>query len=104
MRLGITLLLTLLTAGCAALEAIDMLNPPLSGLPVDAELTIGSKTETIDTTVGGSTSNQVATKIENVYKTDPFILILLMLMAGWAIPSPGEMWRGFLKLFPWSKD
>ena len=103
----ILLSVVLFLGGCTALDAAKFLMPSASkGLDVDAELVVGDKQEDINTQVGDRTE-QRAGSITNVNDIPFSYVLLFMLMAGWAIPSPSEMGKGivrFLKLLlPWAK-
>lgn len=74
---------------------------PSNGLSVDAELVVGDKEEQINTDIGNTITEQTANRINNVYKNDPFIILLALI--GWMLPSPGHIWQGFLILLPWVK-
>jgi hypothetical protein len=82
------------------------MTPASNGIELDAELTIGDKEETIETNVGNESYNQEAQNITNIGDVPVYIILLLVLMSGWAIPSPGEMGRGLLTflrvLLPWA--
>lgn len=67
---------------------------------VDAELTVGKKQEEINTEVGNTDNNQKAEEITNYVDNIP-PLVLFVLVLGWLLPSPTEMWRGFVSLFTW---
>ena len=73
--------------------------PTSNGVSLDAELTVGDKEETIETNIGSDRTSQVADTINNSsqLKDIPLTWVLLfMLMAGWAIPSPSECGRGLI--------
>lgn len=101
------IVLSVLLQGCAALEAIDWLTPASKGIEVETELTVGDKEETIETHVGADNTSQQAEVINNVQDIPFSYILLFMLMAGWAIPSPSEMWRGLMNFFrmmlPWTR-
>lgn len=70
---------------------------------ISAELTVGDKQEDINTTVGETTNKQQAEEIVNYVDNIP-PLVLIMLVLGWLLPSPTEIWKGFLNLFTfWRK-
>ena len=90
------------------MDAAKWLLPSASdGIAVDAELTVGDKSEEVNTEVGTEHNTQTATTINNVQDIPLTWVLLFMLMAGWAIPAPAEMGRGlilFLRtLLPWGK-
>ena len=67
---------------------------------VDAELTVGDKTQEVHTDFG-KRQNQQATVIHNVEEADKFLIMVAVI--GWLAPGPQEIWRGFLSLFPWTR-
>lgn len=87
----IVLLLTPLS--CSSLNPIglvtDFISPNKPSLAVEA--TLGDKQEEVNTQVGDK-NNQQAEVINNTSSYDPLMLLLLIL--GWVLPSPNEMWRG----------
>lgn len=89
------MLVVLLTvSSCSALKAgLDFVQPATNG--IDAEVTVGKKQEEVNTEVGRSVSNtnQAASEIENNINNVPF-LFLILLVLGWLLPSPNEMWKG----------
>lgn len=96
-KLGIVLLVMVLLSGCTALEGVvagaDLLAPAKNGIELD--LTIGKREDNLGVEVGNqsSQSQQQAEEITNNIETiTPLVLILLVL--GWLLPSPNEMFRG----------
>ena len=88
--------------------ATKLIGAPSGGLDVEAN--IGSTVEKEESVVAlkGEETTIKAERIEGgINKTTiqevPMEFMLLMLL-GWVLPSPGEMWRGFLKLLPWRRD
>lgn len=71
-----------------------------SGLSVDTELVVGDKNQQAEVQVGDRSQQQAEsianTQINNI---SPFVLLLLIL--GWLLPSPQEIWGGFVSLLPW---
>lgn len=106
-RLGIVLMVALLTSCSMLKTALDFAAPASNGIAVDTELTVGDKKEEINTEVGGVVNNsaQSAKTIENHIDNIP-ITVLLLLVLGWLLPSPNEMWKGFkgMVLFWKKKD
>ncbi len=101
---GTLLLVTGLTvlssvSGCSTLKAasaaIGLTETASNG--IDAEVTVGKKTEEINTEVGRQESNQQAETIENYVDNIP-PLVLFILVLGWLMPTPTQMWKGFLRL------
>lgn len=103
------IVLVVLLQGCAALNPIkavtDLLNPNKPSLSVDTEFVIGDKQETVNTQVGSTSSTKQEAEVINnkiINETDPFMLILLIF--GWILPSPMEIWRGIKGLLHRTKD
>ena len=69
----------------------DLLNPNKPSLEIGVEAVAGDKKEEVNTQVGDK-NNQQAEVINNTSSYDPLMLLLLIL--GWVLPSPSEMWRG----------
>ena len=104
--------LILLTSACSSFTpmglATKLIGAPSGGLEVEAN--IGSTVEKEESLVAlkGEETTIKAERIEGgINKTTiqevPMEFMVLMLL-GWMLPSPGEMWRGFLKLLPWRRD
>lgn len=102
-----------LTSSCGSLplSPLGMLGGSSSndGVQVGTEdITIGKKEESNELQVG-SNSTQTAESITNTQVQDipPYVLYLLVLLAGWAIPDPQTMGRGVLSFFravlPWAR-
>ena len=87
-------------ASCASLKAASSFLGVGSAASngINTELTVGDKQEEINTNVGETNTKQQAEEITNyVDNIPPFVLLMLVL--GWLLPSPTEMWKGFLNLF-----
>jgi hypothetical protein len=94
--------ITIAVSACTWTDALKLLTPAAkSGIEADAEVTIGKKEEAINTDVQvGSNTTQEAQTITNTDSgPDGWIILLLVLLAGWAIPSPDVMFRGIRNLF-----
>ena len=93
------LLIVITLQACAGLNPIsavtDLLNPNKPSIAVETEIVAGDKEEAVNTQIGTtSNSTQAAEVINNktINETDPFLLIMLVL--GWILPSPMEIWKG----------
>lgn len=74
---------------------------PGPSLGVDTEIVAGDKEEKVETNVGDSSTTlttQKADTINNVQDIPLMYILLFTLMAGWAIPDPATMGRGFLMM------
>lgn len=95
------LLFLLPVGGCSSLGAMGAaaVGSAASG-GIDTELTVGQKNEEVqvNTRIGSTDKYNVQT-IERVDQVPVFFMLLLIL--GWLLPSPSEIWKGFLKLLPW---
>lgn len=83
-------------SSCSALKtAMSLAAPASNGIAVDAELTVGDKNEEINTEVGRNTNNMKyqAEEVSNQF-TNISPLFLLLLILGWLLPSPNEIWKG----------
>ena len=65
---------------------------PSSGLEVDTEIVAGDKDQELN--VGSDTIN--AETINHITELPWYYIVLLCILAGWAIPSPMEMFRGLI--------
>ena len=106
------LIVTLSLSSCSLLQsaAMDALGAPQSGLSVDANVAKGdaegedSVAQNANTAVSVG-ANRESTEVfegpvETVVNESPLgtlELILLVLLAGWAIPSPSEMVNGLVR-------
>ena len=113
------LIVTLSLTSCSLLEkvATDAVLGPDKGLSVDANVAKGdaegedSVAQNANTAVSVG-ANKESTEVfegpvDTVINESPlgyFELILLVLLAGWAIPSPSEMVQGPLRLFRTHKE
>ena len=104
MRLVILLLLSLSLGGC--LNPLDLLTGGGGGPNVAANVQAGRENNQTGAQVGdiikADTVNTGVTPsgyIDSLNVTNedipPWVVLLLIL--GWVLPSPREMWRGFLK-------
>ena len=92
----------LLLWGCSTIGtgALSLLAGSASkGIEADAELTVGKKEETtdVDTQIGDRMGDETfeAQTINIANQHVPTLYVVLMvLLAGWAIPSPGAMFIG----------
>lgn len=84
-------------SGCGAMSAMSMLTPGPS-VGVDTEVVTGEKEESYGVTdKSQTTTTQKAETIENVYHKLPWWQwVLILLMAGWAIPTPWDMFKGMV--------
>ena len=94
---GLTVLSSV--SGCSTLKAassaIGLTQTASNG--IDAEVTVGKKQEEINTEVGRQETNQQAQTIENYVDNIP-PLVLLLLILGWMMPTPTQIWKGFMRL------
>lgn len=99
---GLVLFLVLTVSGCGALPIVETVGGMLgkgdnNGTQVTTDdIVVGKKEEDNDTAIQlGQTNNGT---IEN-NGPDWFVILILCLLAGWAIPSPSEMGRGLIDFF-----
>lgn len=99
------------TSGCSLLadKALDLVGGPSSGLEVDANAgqaktegddSVAQQANTAVSVAGGNTEENFEGPIGQVINEaglEIHELILLVLLAGWAIPSPTEMLQGFVR-------
>ena len=101
------LALLLLFSGCSSnpyTAAIDAVTGAVTGdsggphfeVKYEKEEIKGKKEEENEIKVAQSESNQTATTIIN--NQDIPIEFMLLAVIGWLLPSPNEIWRGFLNL------
>lgn len=86
----------LATPACSSLPGLiaDAVLPGDSGLSVDAELTVGDKEEQVNTELQAGDRIQGENVTVNETNTvSPFILLLLI--AGWVLPTPQGLWRSW---------
>ena len=103
------LLVFLLTfSGCSALSGLSMLTPGPS-IGVDTEVVTGEKEE--DYGIIDKSETQTNQKAEIIHNIEQRIgwptMLMIVLLAGWAIPDPMTMGRGILEflriLIPWGR-
>ena len=107
LRTLLTLPLLLLVLSCSALPIGEVLkglggSNENSGVQVETDdIVVGKKEEDNDTevNVGNDNSTQEAQVIKNNNRMSPWVLLLIVLLAGWAIPGPRTMFRGIKGLF-----
>lgn len=94
-------LLALFLTACSSFNPIDMAKSVFTddkGLEVNTELVVGDKQEHNEGQIG---HKQKAETINNINEIP--LTVLLVMVLGWLLPSPVEIWRGFIKLLPWVK-
>ncbi len=108
MFLGIILVTS---SGCSLLadKALDLVGGPSSGLEVDANAgqaktegddSVAQQANTAVSVAGGNSEENFEGPVGQVINEaglEIHELILLVLLAGWAIPSPTEMLQGFVR-------
>ena len=107
MRSVILLCLMLTMTGCSALKALDYVMPQ-AGVEVDANVSKGGCREdsvvqngNTNVSVDAGKESQYQGPIDTVINEGELplhVLLLLVLLAGWAIPSPEEMGHGLVRL------
>ena len=114
-RISLVLFLTLALSNCTALSALKAgadvvgLGGPETGLEVDAN--VGQAKTEGDSSVAqnANTAVTVASNTKEVYEGSVgqvineaglpvHVLLIIVLLAGWAIPSPEEMGHGLIRL------
>lgn len=115
--LSLTLALTLALSGCSLLasKAMDALGGTQSGLSVDANVSKGDAEGQDSVAQNGNTNVSAGVtqrreesvaysgpveRVVNNEGLDMWELGLIVLLAGWAIPSPSEMVKGMASLWP----
>ena len=100
---SILLVLLLSLQSCSLLDFIK----PSSGISVDTEIVAGDKHEEIASgaVVGKKeTTNNAADAITQTYNSVneqyPWWVVVLLVL-GWILPSPRQMWKGLVSLLPW---
>jgi len=89
------MLISILASGCNPFSAIWGAVKPSGGVDVDAELTVGDKTETVATDVAGEKTVNTAENITyNIHeeKKGPSVLWAAFAFLGWVLPSPRQLW------------
>ncbi len=88
-------------AGCSMWDVVKGVISPSQGVSVDAELTVGDKTEEVNTDVAGEKTVNTAENITyNVHEENkgPSILWVAFAFSGWLlwfVESPQALWRRF---------
>lgn len=115
--LSLTLALTLALSGCSMLasKAMDAVTGQDSGLSVDANVSKGDAEGRDSVAQNGNTNVSAGVtqrreesvaysgpveRVVNNEGLDMWELGLIVLLAGWAIPSPSEMVKGMASLWP----
>ena len=95
-NLTLSLILASSLTACSWMDLATSLVKPSPGVSVDAELTVGDKSETIATEVTGKTETITNTaeniNITNVDKNPGFFWSLLFFL-GWLLPGPPIPWK-----------
>ena len=100
----LALILASSLSGCTLWDAALGVLKPSEGISVDAEMTIGDKTEEVNTEIAAekNTTHNVADQVYNTYQemneAAPWWIILLLIL-GWVLPAPHSMWNGIVRLF-----
>ena len=102
----VVLLISVLSLNSCALW--DFIKPS-DGISVDTEIVAGDKSEEIATgaVVGKKeTTNNTADAINQTFNSVneqyPWWVVVLLIL-GWVLPSPSQMWKGLVSLLPWKK-
>lgn len=87
-------------SGCSSLGSLGL--AAVSGAAsggIDTELVVGTKEEAINThlEIGTSANRYEAQSIGVIEQIPPLFMLLLIL--GWLMPSPHEIWRGICNVF-----
>ena len=110
MRSALLLCLALTLSSCSAVAPMlaDAILPDGGGVEVDANISKGDAEGEGSVAQNGNTNVSVDATEEQTYGTVgsvvnetglPFhVLLLIVLLAGWAIPSPEEMGHGLVRL------
>lgn len=87
--------------GCTVWDMIK----PSSGVKVDTEVVVGDKKEEIATgaVVGkkeetNNTADSLVQTYNSVNEQYPWWVVVLLIL-GWSLPTPGKMFKGFIGLF-----
>ena len=98
-------LLSLLLSGCSVWDFIK----PSSGISVDTEIVAGDKHEEIASgaVVGKketthNTADAITQTYNSVNEQYPWWVVALLIL-GWVLPSPSQMWLALLRLLPWHR-
>lgn len=109
-RIVLFLLILTTLSGCSTLGSIvaDAVLPSKGGIELDANVSKGDAEGEGSTAQNGNTNISVDATEEQTYGSVasvvnesnlPFhVLLLMCLLAGWAIPSPEEMGHGLVRL------
>lgn len=85
--------------------AKDILMPSKAGLSVELETVIGDKQETINTQIGNkSNTKQEAETINNQTINETDYVMLFLLVLGWVLPTPSNMWKGLTAMWSRKRD
>lgn len=106
----LVLVLTLMLSGCSTMDLVGGLFSDDGGTDVNTNAQIGKENTQNNAVVQANTEAsgeaQVADQANKVEGTQiinselpPWILIMIALLAGWAIPSPMEMALGIVNFF-----
>lgn len=103
-RLALLLVMILSLSSCAGLGALLPATPTVG---IDTEVTAGDKEEAYGIK-NEATTTQKASVIHNIEERIGWpTMLLIVLLAGWAIPDPMTMGRGILEfmrlLLPWGR-
>ena len=93
MRSLTLVLLMLLMTSCSAMSLVkDAFVGSKSGVRVDTELVLGNKKEEVDTDVQLG-DKQTAGVINNNQKEEVPLFVWLLMILGWILPSPKEIYK-----------
>tara|TARA_B110000014_G_C20086782_1_gene568517 strand:- start:618 stop:974 length:357 start_codon:yes stop_codon:yes gene_type:complete len=109
MKEFIAFILMLSLMGCSITDLAPAILPSTNKPSIEANVSMG-KTNVQDKSqlslkgedkrqIADSINNTETTKAETINQTNISPFIILMLILGWLLPSPNEMWRGFTGLF-----
>ena len=84
----------------------DFIKPAGNGISVDTEVVAGDKNQSVEVNGKKDTTHNTADTIANTYQTVneqyPWWVVALLIL-GWVLPSPSQMWKGMGSLLPWKR-
>ena len=107
----ISIFLALVLSSCSITDVASTLLPSTNKPSIEANVAIGKTNVQDKALVGikGEDNRQIAddivnttntsTKAETINNSNISLIYLVLLILGWLLPSPSEIWRGILSLF-----
>ena len=99
------IVLTLFLQSCMLWDFVK----PSGGIQTEIEVVAGDKNQEVATgavigtkETNNNTADAITQTYNNVNEAYPWWVVALLIL-GWVLPSPSQMWKGMVSLLPWKR-